>query len=413
LKKLFYFTESYPYGLHESWKTDELRYLSKYFEEIFVIPNNYGNSKEFQGFESENIFYFTPLFEELYCLSFRSKFISILCSKFIFLLLSEFLKEVRSFELSKFKELINSTYNILELSKNRKFLEIRKKITQHDVSLFFWGRGTSEYIGFQKLNGKSVIRYHGFDLYDFRHFSKYIPYQKRQIKNANLNLCISRHGELYLKNKFPNLQERIKLNYLGSEDPNIYLNPKKHTHLIKQSFTIISCSRLIPLKRMGLLMEALITIRSLKITWIHIGDGEERKMLEEKSRFLGGNINFKITGWLSHEEIFDLYLTESPQLFINLSETEGLPVSIVEACSCGIPIFATDVGGNSEIVNNENGVLLDKEITPYELAKLIEAYSNKLKVEFALLSKNSYSIFKQNFEMSLCKSQLINFINDL
>jgi len=46
---------------------------------------------------------------------------------------------------------------------------------------------------------------------------------------------------------------------------------------------------------------------------------------------------------------------------MNLSETEGIPVSIMEAQSAGVPILATNLGGTSEIVNNENGFLVEKD----------------------------------------------------
>ena len=45
-------------------------------------------------------------------------------------------------------------------------------------------------------------------------------------------------------------------------------------------------------------------------------------------------------------------------LFVNMSLSEGIPVSIMEAISFGIPIIATNVGGNAEIVNDETGVLI-------------------------------------------------------
>ena len=54
-------------------------------------------------------------------------------------------------------------------------------------------------------------------------------------------------------------------------------------------------------------------------------------------------------------------------MFINVSTTEGTPVSIMEAISCGIPVIATSVGGNVEIVQERNGYLLDKNPTPEEI----------------------------------------------
>ena len=61
-------------------------------------------------------------------------------------------------------------------------------------------------------------------------------------------------------------------------------------------------------------------------------------------------------------------------MFINVSSTEGIPVSIMEAMSFGIPVIATAVGGTPEIVNNENGYLLSKDPSAKELAEVIQNF---------------------------------------
>ena len=58
-------------------------------------------------------------------------------------------------------------------------------------------------------------------------------------------------------------------------------------------------------------------------------------------------------------------------IFVNVSVSEGTPVSLMEAASCGIPIIATAVGGNKEIVTAESGLLLDPNPSPEEIARAI------------------------------------------
>ncbi|NMC40567.1 MAG: glycosyltransferase, partial [Bacteroidales bacterium] len=58
--------------------------------------------------------------------------------------------------------------------------------------------------------------------------------------------------------------------------------------------------------------------------------------------------------------------------FINVSSSEGVPVSVMEALSFGIPVIATDAGGTSEIVNNTNGRLIPVDFDPKDLAAIIE-----------------------------------------
>ncbi len=58
-------------------------------------------------------------------------------------------------------------------------------------------------------------------------------------------------------------------------------------------------------------------------------------------------------GYGSIDDLMLFFKENSVDLFINASITEGTPVSIMEAISCGIPIIATDVGGNPEIVSEK------------------------------------------------------------
>jgi colanic acid/amylovoran biosynthesis glycosyltransferase len=60
---------------------------------------------------------------------------------------------------------------------------------------------------------------------------------------------------------------------------------------------------------------------------------------------------------VDHAQVIDYYTTNHIALFLSLSSREGLPVSLMEAISCGIPLLATTVGGVSEVVNENTGRL--------------------------------------------------------
>jgi glycosyltransferase involved in cell wall biosynthesis len=70
---------------------------------------------------------------------------------------------------------------------------------------------------------------------------------------------------------------------------------------------------------------------------------------------IGGQLEF--VGYASQDEVVQ-YLEES-DIFVLPSFAEGVPVSIMEAMACGIPVVATFVGGVAELVENEiNGLLV-------------------------------------------------------
>ena len=63
-------------------------------------------------------------------------------------------------------------------------------------------------------------------------------------------------------------------------------------------------------------------------------------------------------------------------MFINVSSSEGLPVSIMESSSCGLPTIATDVGGTGEIVSDGvNGRLISANPMPREIAAAVEEFA--------------------------------------
>ena len=71
---------------------------------------------------------------------------------------------------------------------------------------------------------------------------------------------------------------------------------------------------------------------------------------------------------MNNDDIINMYCTEKYHVFINVSETEGIPVSIMEALACSIPIIATNVGGVSELVfEGVNGFLLEKNFDSISL----------------------------------------------
>src|SRR5690606_29948218 len=87
---------------------------------------------------------------------------------------------------------------------------------------------------------------------------------------------------------------------------------------------------------------------------------------------------------VNNDVIMQYYKDNFLDLFINVSESEGIPVSIMEAFSFGIPCFATDVGGTKELVNKTNGLLVDINFDINELTEFIrnirkESLSNNLR----------------------------------
>ncbi len=107
------------------------------------------------------------------------------------------------------------------------------------------------------------------------------------------------------------------------------------------------------------------------VVWHHFGAGSSPQLDAVLATPLPG-FRYKRWGMTPNEDILDFYRSTKVDLFVNLSRSEGVPVSIMEAMSFGIPSLATNVDGTSEIVvDGRSGMLctLDEASKPELLAR--------------------------------------------
>jgi glycosyltransferase involved in cell wall biosynthesis len=243
--------------------------------------------------------------------------------------------------------------------------------------------------------------YNGYDLYEERQ-NGYIPFRYDQLKKINTAMPISENGKQYLMQKYPTFKSKIQKRILGAKAIGNAIMSNDNT------LRIISCSNLIPLKRVEIIVAALMQI-SFDIQWIHIGGGELQTAIETACKKLPPNINWHITGKVTPNKVYNYYLNKQVDVFINISETEGLPVSIMEALSFGVPIFATNVGGTNELVSNATGKLLPKNITPQTLAVELNTFYNLPKQTKLTLRKNATNYFKKECDSTVLANSLCEY----
>ncbi|MDI1355072.1 MAG: glycosyltransferase [bacterium] len=210
---------------------------------------------------------------------------------------------------------------------------------------------------------KLVSRTHGAD-YDENQIQTTLPFRYFQLSKVNKVFPVSQYGADYLQREFRFPKEKISVSRLGLVGQNA-LSPVDSTTL-----HIVSCSSLIPLKRVGLIIEILNQMH-IDVKWTHFGDGPLLEELVQKSKRLtdGCIVNFK--GNVPNREFLSFMATTAVSIFINVSESEGLPVSLMEAISFGVPVMGTSICGVPEIVTKQTGFLIDKNFDPTEIAILI------------------------------------------
>ena len=113
-------------------------------------------------------------------------------------------------------------------------------------------------------------------------------------------------------------------------------------------FILVCVARLSEQKRIDILLEALARVarEGVACKCIILGDGplKDQLIAQAESIGLSGRVFFE--GF--HEDVRP-YL-QAGSAFILTSDTEGLPLSILEAIACGLPSIVTNVGGNAEII---------------------------------------------------------------
>jgi glycosyltransferase involved in cell wall biosynthesis len=124
---------------------------------------------------------------------------------------------------------------------------------------------------------------------------------------------------------------------------------------LKTPIKAVTVGRLIPLKRVDGLLEALKELPDLGL--VVVGDGPERPRLERRARELGVQDRVYFAGRRPKKEA--LGLMAACDLFVLNSVHEGLPHVVLEAMALGLPVVATAAGGTPEVVRDgETGVLV-------------------------------------------------------
>ncbi|MDE7402861.1 MAG: glycosyltransferase, partial [Muribaculaceae bacterium] len=130
---------------------------------------------------------------------------------------------------------------------------------------------------------------------------------------------------------------------------------------------IVTSARFVRLKRLPetleILGEAADLIPDRKIEWTIFGDGEElprfKNQLETSQR---PNLRVNIAGMTDNTEIQRQLASGEIHWFLLLSSTEGIPVSLGEAMSYGIPSIVTDVGQVTELATPQTSVIIEPEL---------------------------------------------------
>lgn len=241
--------------------------------------------------------------------------------------------------------------------------DLRKKgaTSGSRVSVYsFWGSHGALALPYLPKRYRKVVRLHRFDLYEGA--GGRLPLRASIFGAADVLAPISEDGQRYLEENFGQLiaPGKIEVLRLGTEDHGVGPVPKPLSlRNESEPVRVVSCSSVIEVKRVSAILSALELISTQRsVHWTHFGSGKLMAELEgevETAVINSPQLAVDLRGQAPNDEVISLYRTQPVDVFVNVSDSEGVPVSIMEALSFGIPAVATDAGGTGELVSKAAG----------------------------------------------------------
>lgn len=159
-------------------------------------------------------------------------------------------------------------------------------------------------------------------------------------------------------------------------------------------FVVGSAGRLVSVKDFPLMLDTAATIlKDMPSTrFIIAGDGPEKEALKKKAAALGIAGSVEFTGHIDDLETFYKRI----DIYVNTSVHEGIPMTILEAMSWGIPVVAPKVGGIPEIITEGKDGLLVEERTASSFAEALSGLIREPS-KTALLGAHARSRIEDSF----------------
>jgi glycosyltransferase involved in cell wall biosynthesis len=221
------------------------------------------------------------------------------------------------------------------------------------------------------LRGSDVPNY---DIYNKRLellHKIYLPITKRIWKEAKSVVAVTNS----LKQTALRTNPRQLINVIPNGININIFSPVKRLNGSENIFRLITVSRLIKRKGIQDILKALAELNDKCISLTIIGEGNYENELKSICNKLGLNDTVKFIGFCPRNDIPSHF--GQSDVFILLSLAEAFGNVIAEAMACGLPIIGANKGGIPDLVNEENGILVQPENIAQIKSAIITMKNNK------------------------------------
>ena len=190
----------------------------------------------------------------------------------------------------------------------------------------------------------------------------------------------------------------------------LFVEKYQHSTIKNKTFKWLSVGRLIPVKNYKLLISACEVLANVKMNFELniIGDGPEKQdlihLIEEK------NIKQNVSLIGLSEDIPNLL--KDYDAFVISSNSEGLPMVLLEAMSAKLPIVSTNVGGIPDVINNSKGGMIVESRNKMKLASAMRLMMEQSKANLKEMGNNNYIYVKDKFDIDEISNQWLKIYNN-
>ena len=377
VKTLLLITKNYPFDTGEEFVENEIEYLAARFEHVHIIATAVFDATRQTRRVPVNVSVFAITDEK----NKEKRAVKYVLSGLLQLSKRSVLEELR--EAKKIRQKAYTLYFTARVER------IIKRVLTDDIALndenakieavyCFWFNDVATVgVRLKQLLGWTcpvISRAHRYDLYPEKSATGHIPFRQETITGISKVYACSNDGCQCLKTLYSKNAGKFEVAYLGT------MERGDNPFLKDARIEMVSCSSISLVKRIDIIVDALKEIaqqNDLSIVWHCIGSGVLLDSIKHMvSQIQSDRIEVVFYGRLQNDEVMNFYRHHSVDLFLNTSASEGLPVSIMEAASFGIPTIGSNVGGTRELIEDGiNGYLLEEPVTSQQLANAIRRYS--------------------------------------
>ena len=257
---------------------------------------------------------------------------------------------------------LKTIFTIYKLGKNKDLIFVNGLGTEATIANIFLNKKIiRKIVGdpvWERAYSKARIS-ESFDEFQDKNYGFSISLQKKvrsfSIKKSDIVVTPSKH----LKNFILNLGFKNKIEIINN---GVFI-PEENTNIFtNDQINITIVSRLVSHKNIKKIIRAISDLNDPLIYLNIIGDGPELNQLQRISLESNNKDNIIFHGKLNRDDINHIFLKSD--IYIQASNYEGLPHSLLEAMSYGIPVLCTPVGECKEILGNEDrGYILDLPVS--------------------------------------------------